>query len=59
MAAEGTLIADANLITMSLAWNTPLYPLYVLAPAGTSMQPGAWLTLPACPVFLTLPAATF
>jgi len=58
MAAEDPRIADTNLIAMVLAWNTPFYPLYVLASAGAAMQPGAWLTLPVFLVFLAVPAVT-
>ena len=58
MVAEDPRIADTNLIAMVLAWNTPFYPLYVLASAGAAMQPGAWLTLPVFLVFLAVPAVT-
>ena len=58
VAAEDPRVAVANLIAMVLAWNTPFYPLYLLGAAGTSMQPGAWLTLAVFPVFLAIPAIT-
>ena len=58
MAAEDPRVGVSNLIAMVLAWNTPFYPLYLLASAGTAMQPGAWFTLAIFPVFLAVPAIT-
>ena len=57
-ASDDTRVATANLIALVLAWNTPFYPLYLLAAGGNAMSPGAWLTLCSFPVFLAVPAAT-
>jgi hypothetical protein len=49
--------AAANWVAMVVGWNTPFYPLYLLAMPGTGIFPAGWLTLTATPFFLAVPAA--
>jgi hypothetical protein len=53
VAAEDPRVAAANLVALVLGWNTPFYPLYLLA-AG--MRPGVWFTITAFPFFVLVPA---
>jgi hypothetical protein len=48
----------ANWVALVVGWNTPFYPLYLLAMPGTGIFPAGWLTLLATPVFLAIPAVT-
>jgi len=48
--------AAANWVAMVVGWNTPFYPLYLLAMPGTGIFPAGWLTLIATPFFLAVPA---
>lgn len=48
--------AAMNRVAMVIGWNTPLYPLYLLAMPGTGLFPAGWLTLSATPLFLAVPA---
>ena len=47
--------ATANLVALVVAWNTPLYPLYVWWAAGSSGMPWALLSLSSLPFFLAVP----
>jgi hypothetical protein len=49
------LTATANLVAVVVAWNTPLYPLYVWWAAGSSGMPWALLSLCSLPFFLAVP----
>jgi len=46
---------SVNKIALMLAWNGPLYPLYVLVLAGTGSLPGSLLTLIVSPLFYAIP----
>jgi hypothetical protein len=46
----------ANWVAMVVGWNTPFYPLYLLAMPGHGIFPAGWLTLTATPFFLAVPA---
>jgi hypothetical protein len=48
--------AAANWVAMVVGWNTPFYPLYLLAMPGSGIFPAGWLTLLATPFFLSVPA---
>ena len=48
--------AAANWVAVVVGWNTPFYPLYLLAMPGGGIFPAGWLTLLATPVFLAVPA---
>jgi hypothetical protein len=48
--------AAANWVAMVVGWNTPFYPLYLLAMPGSGIFPAGWLTLLATPFFLAVPA---
>ncbi len=48
--------AAANYVAMVVGWNTPFYPLYLLAMPGGGIFPAGWLTLLATPFFLSVPA---
>jgi hypothetical protein len=48
--------AAANWVAMVVGWNTPFYPLYLLAMPGSGIFPAGWLTLIATPFFLAVPA---
>jgi len=48
--------AAANWVAMVVGWNTPFYPLYLLAMPGHGIFPAGWLTLIAAPFFLGVPA---
>ncbi len=48
----------ANWVSLVVGWNTPFYPLYLLAMPGHGIFPAGWLTLLATPVFLGIPAVT-
>jgi hypothetical protein len=48
--------ATANFIAAMVGWNTPFYPVYVVAFAGWDSLPAALLTGLAAPLFLALPA---
>ncbi len=50
--------AAANWVAMVVGWNTPFYPLYLLAMPGTGIFPAGWLTLIVTPFFLAVPAVT-
>jgi hypothetical protein len=50
--------AAANYVAMVVGWNTPFYPLYLLAMPGHGIFPAGWLTLIATPFFLAVPAVT-
>ncbi len=50
--------AAANWVAMVVGWNTPFYPLYLLAMPGGGIFPAGWLTLLATPFFLAVPAVT-
>jgi hypothetical protein len=44
-----------NKIALILAWNGPLYPIYVLILLGRDALPWSLLTLPVSPVFYAVP----
>ena len=44
-----------NKIALMLAWNGPLYPVYVLLLAGSAALPGSLLTLLVSPFFYAIP----
>ena len=50
--------AAANWVAMVVGWNTPFYPLYLLAMPGSGIFPAGLLTLLATPFFLAIPAVT-
>lgn len=58
ISAEDPRVARANLIALVLAWNTPFYPLYLIAAGMPSAHPATWLTACSFPVFASVPALT-
>ena len=44
-----------NKIALILAWNGPLYPIYILVLLGRDALPWSLLTLPVSPVFYAVP----
>jgi hypothetical protein len=50
------LAAAGNKVALVLAGNTPFYPIYVVALAGSAGMPWLLMTLFAFPVFLSVPA---
>ncbi len=55
-AAHGDPAAQAvNVIALVLAWNGPLYPVYVLALAGRDALPWGPLTMLVSPLFYAIP----
>ncbi|HEX7565243.1 MAG TPA: hypothetical protein VF396_18640 [Bradyrhizobium sp.] len=55
-ANDEPLAAAGNKVALVLAGNTPFYPLYVAAVAGTDGMPWLLMTLFAFPFFLMVPA---
>ena len=55
-ANDEPLAAAGNKVSLVLAGNTPFYPLYVAAVAGTDGMPWLLMTLFAFPFFLMVPA---
>ena len=55
-ANEQPLAAAGNKVALVLAGNTPFYPLYVVALAGSGGMPWTLLTLCVFPFFLAVPA---
>jgi hypothetical protein len=49
------LVAASSFIALVLAWNAPLYPVYVWFIAGPSALPSALLTACSLPVFAAVP----
>ena len=58
VAADDPRSRSANVIALVLAWNTPFYPLYVLAVAGTGGFPWVLLNLAVLPAFAAVPAVS-
>jgi hypothetical protein len=56
IAHDDPATATANFIAVMVGWNTPFYPIYVLAFAGWDSLPAALLTGLAAPLFLAVPA---
>ena len=54
-AADDERAAAANTISLVLAWNTPLYPLYLLTVTDKNTWEGLWLTLFSFPILLSIP----
>jgi hypothetical protein len=55
VAADDPRTRAANLIAVVLAWNTPFYPLYVLAAAGSAGAGWTLLHFAVLPVFAAVP----
>lgn len=55
-AHDEPLAAAGNKVALVLAGNTPFYPIYVVALAGSDGMPWVLLTLLVFPVFLAVPA---
>lgn len=49
-------VATGNLVAAVLAWNTPLYPLWLRWAAGAEAWPAGLLTLCVLPFFAAVPA---
>ncbi len=49
------LVEASNFIALVLAWNAPLYPIYVWFIAGNAALPSALLTASSLPVFACVP----
>lgn len=47
--------ATANLVAVVVAWNTPVYPLYLWWVAGSGGMPWALLTMCSLPFFAAVP----
>jgi len=58
VAAEEPKARIANILALVLAWNTPFYPLYVLAAAGPPASSYTLLNLAVLPIFAAVPLVT-
>ena len=58
VAADDPLSRRANVIALVLAWNTPFYPLYVVAVVGAGGFPWILLNLTVLPAFAVVPAVS-
>jgi len=58
ISAPDPRVARANLVALVLAWNTPFYPLYLIAAGMPAGHPATWLTACSFPVFALVPAVT-